>query len=238
MKKSGRFSFITGFALGAAMFGGAAAFAAAGILAQPGTAAVVIDGREADIKGYVIEGSHYFQLRDLDAKLMSGGKDFSVVWDDGGNRVVIDTARRYDPNERYVPPAAAPAMTIDEMRAEIVRLTNAERTKTGLPEVEVLPALMACAQAKADDMGKNGYRHVSPVYGTAGEMIRAAIPEMTSCAENLAPWTKTPEEAFAGWVESPPHYANIINQKYTHIGVGVLKGAGGGYWWVLQLIRL
>jgi uncharacterized protein YkwD len=132
----------------------------------------------------------------------------------------------------------APAMTIDEMKAEIVRRTNAERTKAGLPEVEVLPALMACAQAKADDIGKNGYRHISPVYGTAKDIIKAAVPEMTSYAENLAPWTKTPEEAFAGWVESPPHYASIINQKYTHIGVGVLKGAGGGYWWVLQLIKL
>jgi hypothetical protein len=108
MKRKGHISFIAGFVAGAVAFGGAAAFAAAGItanlaasiVARPKTAAVVIDDQTVDLKGYLIEGSHCFQLRDLSASLASGGKDFSVVWDGANDRILIDTSRGYDPGEQ------------------------------------------------------------------------------------------------------------------------------------------
>jgi uncharacterized protein YkwD len=131
------------------------------------------------------------------------------------------------------------AMTIDEMKAEIVRLTNEERTKAGLPGLEALPELMDSAQAKADDMLKSHYYgHTSPVYGYFGDKLKEYVPKAKSSAENLAPWTKTPAEAFAGWVESGEHYAHIIGEKYTHIGVGIIEGASGGYWWVQHFAKL
>jgi hypothetical protein len=108
MNKSGRFRFVAGFLCGALLFGGVTAFAAS-VVANPKTAKVIIDGKEVDLKGYIIEGSHYFQLRDLDEKLKPGGKDFSVVWDGAGNRVIIDTGRGYDANEQYQAPAPAPS---------------------------------------------------------------------------------------------------------------------------------
>ena len=132
-----------------------------------------------------------------------------------------------------------PAMTIGEMKDEIVRLTNIERVKAGLPELEVLPALMDTAQAKADDMLANHYYgHTSPVYGTPGDMIKAAIPAVKSCAENLASWTKTPQEVIAGMMDSPEHQRNMLSSKYTHIGVGIIEGANGGYWWVQHFAGL
>jgi hypothetical protein len=106
MKKSNLFHLIMGILLGGVIFGGAAAYAA-GILAQPKTAAIIIDGQTVDLKGYIIEDAHYFQLRDLSEKLKAGGKDFSAVWDGQNNRVLIDTSRGYDPNEQYIPPDGA-----------------------------------------------------------------------------------------------------------------------------------
>jgi uncharacterized protein YkwD len=133
----------------------------------------------------------------------------------------------------------APSMTIDEMKSEIVRLANVERVKAGVPELAVLPALMDTAQAKADDMLANHYYgHMSPVYGTPGKMIWAAIPEAKCIAENIASWTKTPQEAIAGMMASPEHQSNMLNAKYTHIGVGIIEGAGGGYWWVQHFAEL
>lgn len=102
MKKTGGFQFAIGFILGAVIFGGSVAFAAS-IIAQPKTAAVIINGTEVDLQGYIIEGAHYFRLRDLSDKLKPGGKDFSIVWDGQNNRVLIDTTRSYDPNEQYTP---------------------------------------------------------------------------------------------------------------------------------------
>jgi uncharacterized protein YkwD len=136
-------------------------------------------------------------------------------------------------------PSEAPAMTIDEMKAEIVRLTNEEREKAGLKPLEVLPELMDCAQAKAQDFIDNHYYgHDSPKYGDVRDIIKAFIPDTKSGAENIAPWTKTPAEAFQGWVDSKEHYDHIISAKYTHIGVGVAEGANGGYWWVQQFVAL
>jgi uncharacterized protein YkwD len=133
----------------------------------------------------------------------------------------------------------APTMTVDEMKAEIVRLTNEERVRVGLPALEVLPELMDCAQAKADDMRDNHYYgHKSPTGETTRDLIKSYVPNMKSYAENLAPWTKTPAEAFAGWVESSEHHAHIISDKYTHIGIGIIVGADGGYWWVQQFVKL
>lgn len=106
MKRINGFQFILGLIAGAVIFGGGVAYAA-GIMAQPKTTTVVIDGKVTDIEGYIIEGRHYFQLRDLDAALIPGDKDFSVVWDETGNRVIIDTARGYDPNEQYAPQSSA-----------------------------------------------------------------------------------------------------------------------------------
>jgi uncharacterized protein YkwD len=236
---------ILGVLVGAVVFGGTAA-AAAGIIAQPKTAAVVIDGQTVDLKGFIIEGAHYFQLRDLDEKLIPGGKDFSIVWDGAGNRVIIDTTRGYDPAEQHTAPATvtpqpeqAPAMTIDEMREEVIALTNAERVKVGLPELAVLPELMDCAQAKAQDLiDNNYYDHTSPRYGTFRDMLKAFVPKAKSGAENLARKTKIPAEAFAAWVESPAHFAIITSPKYTHIGVGAAEGANGVVRWVQQFVSM
>jgi len=236
-----RLNFALGFVLGAAIFGGSAAIAA-GTMAQPKTAAVVIDGAEADLRGYVIEGAHYFQIRDLDAALVPGGKDFSVVWDGQGNAIRIDTSRGYDPNET-MPQGAAGAdtqtVTIEEMKAELIRLTNVERRNAGLAELEALPELMDCAQAKAQDFLDNHYYgHKSPVYGASYEMIRRFVPDASGAGENLAGCMSTAEEAFEGWRCSKEHSAILLERRFTHIGIGIVEGAGGSLWLVQHFAEL
>lgn len=237
MKNAGIVRFAAGFALGALVFGGSVALAA-GIMAQPKTADVVIDGRTIDLKGYIVGGSHYFQLRDLSFALVPGGKDFSVVWDGANNRVLIDTRRGYDPGEILQPSEGSqePAMTLEEMRMEVVRLTNAERVKAGLPELVVHPGLMASAQAKAQDFLDNKYYgHISPVFGTPADMILVYVPDIRTYGENLGTWAVTPQGLMAGWAESPEHYKNIVATKFTHIGVGAVVTESGGMCWVQHL---
>jgi uncharacterized protein YkwD len=146
------------------------------------------------------------------------------------------------------PPAQteAQAMTIDEMKAEIVRLTNEERVKRGLPALEVLPALMDCAQTKADDMLVNRYwGHNSPVYGTHNEMIRAFVPGVMAQGASYGGWENltvgsvaTAPGAFNEWIYSEEHRANILEKHISHIGVGIAVGTDGRYYWVQQFIAL
>ena len=269
IKTPARFNFLLGFVIGALLFGGTAAVAV-GIVAQPKTAIVVIDGNPVDLKGYIIEDSHYFQLRDLSSALAPGCKDFGITWDGANNRVLIDTAKRYDPNEtiQAPPPEQEPdqkhereqepereripeqahvdgdSISISDMKTELIRLTNNERAKAGLTELQILPELMDCAQLKAEDMIDNRYYgHNSPVYGSANEMIKALVPNARAGGENIAHWREALEEVFAGWMESPEHRANILSPRYTHIGIGIAQGPNariqGGYSrWVQQFAIL
>jgi len=236
-----KLNFFIGFILGAIIFGGSAAVAS-GIVANRTTSRVLVNGVQINAEAYNINGNNYFKLRDIGQAI-----DFAVTWDGANDRILIDTSKGYTPEETAPAPTPTPApgkpqetgMTIDEMKAEIIRLTNAERAKSGLSELTVLPALMDCAQAKADDMLANHYYdHDSPVYGAPGQMIKAAVPSAKYYIENLSPWNKTPEEAFAGWTVSPEHLGNILLPRLTHIGVGIIEGANGGYWWVLQSVQI
>lgn len=58
--------------------------------AQPSAASIYIDGLEAELVSYNIDGYNYFKLRDL-AKWV----DFNVTWDDERNTVGIDTESGY-----------------------------------------------------------------------------------------------------------------------------------------------
>ena len=130
------------------------------------------------------------------------------------------------------------SMTIKEIKAEIIGLTNIERVKAGLSELEVLPELMDCAQAKADDMIATGYYgHNSPTYGAHNQMIRAFVPSATGGWENttFGP-ASTPQDAFGAWLNSEGHRANILEPRITHIGIGCAQDADGRYAWVLQFI--
>lgn len=48
-----------------------------------------------------------------------------------------------------------------------------------------------------------------------------------TAGENIAVGYKTPEQVVAGWMNSEGHRKNILNPKFTAIGVGYLEG---GYW--------
>jgi uncharacterized protein YkwD len=227
-----KINFIAGFVLGAAIFGGATALAASGVLATPVTSKVVVNGSEIHAEAYTIAERTYFQLND-----MSQAIGFSAEWDGATRTISIDTTKPLSPQAKN--PTATSATTIDEMKAEIVRLTNVERKKAGASELKVLDDLMDCAQAKADDMRDNHYfTHNSPTYGEAADMIKAFIPKAKSAGENLTSWTKTPAEAIQNWVVSSAHYKNMTDTKYTHIGVGIIEGADGGYWWIQQFVKL
>jgi uncharacterized protein YkwD len=146
------------------------------------------------------------------------------------------------------PAASVAAMTIDEMKAEIVRLTNEERAKAGLPALEVLPELMDCAQAKAQDMAVTDYYdHYSPTYGDSGNMIRAFVNKpiradgVVCLGENIdvsSPYFATPSHTFDGWMRSIGHRSHILRATFTHIGVGVYEDDDGGFYWVQQFVAL
>ncbi|MFX3661259.1 MAG: CAP domain-containing protein [Ectobacillus sp.] len=131
---------------------------------------------------------------------------------------------------KYVTPAAetaaapvpnASVAVLSAYEQKVVELTNAERIKNGLAALQVDTALSRVARMKSEDMLKNRYfSHNSPTYGSPFNMMRANGITYRSAGENIAMGQRTPEEVVKAWMDSPGHRANILNNTFTHIGVG------------------
>src|SRR3989338_5912161 len=107
----------------------------------------------------------------------------------------------------------------------IIDLTNQTRKNLNLPELKESSYLTKAAAAKAADMLKNQYfAHTSPSGVTPWDWVRGAGYDYRYGGENLAVHFEEAEDVEAGWLASASHRANIVNQNYTEIGVGVANG--------------
>ncbi len=126
------------------------------------------------------------------------------------------------------PPAttAAPGNTAQQQAAAVsLAQLNATRANVGLPPLTLDPAMSSFATDWSTEMISSGFRHSSGPYG-----------------ENIA-WhsngNMTPQQAAqhfnTAWVNSPGHYANMTNDRYTHVGIGLVPHASG--WWATHVFR-
>ncbi|WP_242212716.1 CAP domain-containing protein [Bacillus cereus group sp. BfR-BA-01383] len=124
---------------------------------------------------------------------------------------------------------AEEAKSLSEFEQRVVELTNAERAKQGLPALQIDTELSKVARIKSEDMQKNNYfDHNSPTYGSPFDMMKKFGISYTSAGENIAQGQRTPEEVVQAWMNSAGHRANILNNSFTHIGVGYVES--GNYW--------
>lgn len=121
---------------------------------------------------------------------------------------------------------------------EVIKLVNEEINAAGLSALTENSRLSEAAQAKAEDMMKNGYfSHTSPTYGSPFEMMKTFGITYKSAGENIAKGQKTPAAVMNGWMNSSGHRANILNAFYEQIGVGFCKDSSGVTYWVQMFIR-
>jgi hypothetical protein len=112
----------------------------------------------------------------------------------------------------------------------IISLTNASRKGIDLPPLAENALLDASAQRKAEDMLSNQYfAHTSPDGATPWSWIKATGYTYRYAGENLAVYFTEAEDVQAGWMASPTHRANIVDTRYTEIGVGVAQGEYNGF---------
>ncbi|MRG86871.1 CAP domain-containing protein [Salinibacillus xinjiangensis] len=124
---------------------------------------------------------------------------------------------------------------LSEFESKVVELTNAERSKEGLPKLKADTSLSNVARKKSQDMQAKGYfSHTSPTYGSPFDMMRDFGIDYQSAAENIAKGQRTPEEVVNSWMNSSGHRKNIMNSEFTHIGVGLEKN---GYYWTQMFIK-
>ncbi len=132
-------------------------------------------------------------------------------------------------------PDASPLKTYE---TEVIRLTNLERTKHGLPALQTNWQLCRVARYKSQDMiNKNYFSHTSPTYGSPFTMMQNFGLRFSSAGENIAYGQRTPQEVVTGWMNSAGHRANILSPSYTQIGVGAAKKSNGTIYWTQQFMK-
>ena len=104
--------------------------------------------------------------------------------------------------------------------------TNALRASDGVAAVAGHGVLDAKAQAWAENLAaRGGLVHSDLADGLGGVRWRAL-------GENLAAGTESgdwPARLHDALVNSPSHRANMVDQRFTHMGVGVASGGGQVY---------
>lgn len=114
---------------------------------------------------------------------------------------------------------------------KVISETNLQRAQNGgLPALTENAQLAGAALAKAKDMfAKQYFEHVSPSGVGPGELAQSYGYDYIVEGENLILGNFASEkEAVQDWMDSPGHRANILNNRYSEIGVAIIKGTYKG----------
>ena len=111
----------------------------------------------------------------------------------------------------------------------LVSLTNQNRAAANIAELKINPLLEKAAQMKADDMASKSYfAHNTPEGKTPWYFVEQAGYKYIYAGENLAVNFENSEDVETAWMNSRGHFLNIMNPKFTQIGIatstGIYKG--------------
>jgi len=111
----------------------------------------------------------------------------------------------------------------------VFSLSNQERKDEGVPQLSLNPLLMRAAQLKAEDMAEEAYyAHVSPQGETPMHWLDTVGYKYQYVGENLTANILDEGEVVSAWMGSPGHRRNLLDPKFTQMGVGVAEGTYKG----------
>ncbi len=123
---------------------------------------------------------------------------------------------------------------LPQVEQHIVEMTNQVRQEQKLPALKVDAMLAKAARAFAQKVANSGkFSHTADGRNPA-QRAESAGYKPCDIAENLAMDENAQGfdtgalalQAIAGWMNSPPHRANILRRSVSEIGVGVARSPG------------
>lgn len=113
--------------------------------------------------------------------------------------------------------------TIDEKSEDMMlTLVNNDRADYGLLPLKLDPTIRQVARLHSIDMAQNGYfSHLSLTDKTPADRMTEGGVQYWIAGENIA---LAPNASLAeiGFMNSPKHRDNILDQKYTRVGIGII----------------
>jgi uncharacterized protein YkwD len=106
-------------------------------------------------------------------------------------------------------------------RAEILERVNALRSAVGAPPIRIDPRLSAIAQSYSDRMvAERFFAHVAPDGSTLFQRLRRDGYAHRGAGENLGR-ADGPLAAHFGIEHSPGHRLNVVNARWSFLGIGI-----------------
>lgn len=103
----------------------------------------------------------------------------------------------------------------------MLKLVNAQRAKVGVHPLVLCARLTAASQKYARVMARTGhFDHSGPDGRQPWERGAAEGYGYRTYGENIAAGQDSVRDVMRAWVNSPGHYANLVNGSFTHLGVG------------------
>lgn len=109
----------------------------------------------------------------------------------------------------------------------VVDITNKERATNGnLPKLNISQKLTQSAGKKVDDLFvKQYFEHISPTGVGVSDLAKSVDYDYILVGENLALGEFSSNKSLVdAWMASAGHRANILNNRYTEIGIAVRQG--------------
>jgi uncharacterized protein YkwD len=135
-----------------------------------------------------------------------------------------------DPTPSDPPPPPGGGGTSSTER-EVLDLTNQARRSQGCGSLQLDDALVEAAGSHASDMVRRHYMdHTNPDGEDPGDRMAKAGYHGSSWGENIAAGYSSAQKVFNAWMNSDGHRANILNCKFTKIGIGYDPGQVKSEW--------
>lgn len=109
-----------------------------------------------------------------------------------------------------------------EEAEEAIRLANQERENNGLDPLPTDDDLMELAEIRAEEI-REEYSHTRPDGTNVGTY---------RCGENIGRQYSASEQV-SSWMDSEGHRANILLDRYHHIGAACYQAENGNCYWVM-----
>lgn len=112
----------------------------------------------------------------------------------------------------------------------VTNWTNRYRIENNLQALQFNTKLAQAAKQKAEDMFEYNYwAHISPTGKEPWDFIVSEGYTYIYAGENLAKDFESSDEVVEAWMASQTHRENVLNSKYTQVGIAAVNGVLNGY---------
>ncbi|MEC1520981.1 CAP domain-containing protein [Neobacillus niacini] len=107
---------------------------------------------------------------------------------------------------------------------EILDITNVMRLRHNVKSLEWDQETSDVAYNHSKDMSENNdFSHTSKKFGNLSDRLEAANVAYKSAGENIAVNYPDGPAVAEGWLNSKGHRESLLNEEFTHLGVGVYR---------------